>query len=131
MRVKEVTISDTERFVICHNPDAAERDAHVRAQLLTQLGELIADKRSEDGDLRPQLCLPSAHGVTKSSFAPHGGVVTEIETASPAGCCSASRCVADDPPDAAAVTQPPFANLAVREHDATVTCRPRISWWRP
>jgi hypothetical protein len=42
LRVKEVKISDTERFVICHNPEAAERDAHVRAQLLTQLGELIA-----------------------------------------------------------------------------------------
>jgi hypothetical protein len=32
MRVKEVKVSDTERFVICHNPDAAERDAHVREQ---------------------------------------------------------------------------------------------------
>ncbi len=29
MRVKEVKVSDSERFVICHNPDAAERDAHV------------------------------------------------------------------------------------------------------
>jgi len=36
MRVKEVRISDDERFVICHNPDQAERDAHIRAQLLTR-----------------------------------------------------------------------------------------------
>ena len=42
MRVKEVRISDDERFVICHNPDQGERDAHIRAQLLTQLRELIA-----------------------------------------------------------------------------------------
>ena len=42
MRVKEVKISDSERFVICHNPDAAERDAHIRAQLIAQLTELIA-----------------------------------------------------------------------------------------
>jgi IS4 transposase len=42
MRVKEVKVSETERFVICHNPDAAERDAHIRAQLVAQLGELIA-----------------------------------------------------------------------------------------
>jgi hypothetical protein len=28
MRVKEVRISDTDRFVICHNPEAAERDKH-------------------------------------------------------------------------------------------------------
>ncbi|MFC4949309.1 IS1634 family transposase [Pseudonocardia sp. GCM10023141] len=42
MRVKEVKVSETERFVICHNPDAAERDAHIRAQLVAQLEELIA-----------------------------------------------------------------------------------------
>ncbi len=42
MRVKEVKISDTERFVICHNPDAATRDAHIREQLVAQLEELIA-----------------------------------------------------------------------------------------
>jgi len=41
MRVKEVKVSDTERFVICHNPDAAQRDAHMRAQLVAQLCELI------------------------------------------------------------------------------------------
>jgi hypothetical protein len=41
-RVKEVKVSDIERFVICHNPDAAERDAHIRAQLVAQLEELIA-----------------------------------------------------------------------------------------
>jgi IS4 transposase len=42
MRVKEVKVSDTERFVICHNPDAAQRDAHIREQLIAQLEELIA-----------------------------------------------------------------------------------------
>ena len=42
MRVKEVRISETERFVICHNPDAAERDPHMREQLVAQLDELIA-----------------------------------------------------------------------------------------
>jgi IS4 transposase len=43
MRVKEVRISDTERFVICHNPEAADRDRHMREQLVAQLQELIAD----------------------------------------------------------------------------------------
>ena len=37
MRVKEVKVRDTERFVICHNPDAANRDAHIRDQLVAQL----------------------------------------------------------------------------------------------
>jgi DDE family transposase len=41
MRIKEVRISDHERFVICFNPEAAERDAHMRAQLVAQLEELI------------------------------------------------------------------------------------------
>ena len=30
MRIKEVKISDTERFVICHNPDAHPRRPHPR-----------------------------------------------------------------------------------------------------
>jgi Transposase DDE domain len=41
LRVKEVRISDHERFVICHNPDAAERDAATRARLLARLKEMI------------------------------------------------------------------------------------------
>ena len=41
MRVKEVRISDHERFVICFNPEAAGRDAHMRAQMVAQLEELI------------------------------------------------------------------------------------------
>ena len=46
MRVKEVKIAPDERFVICHNPEAAERDAHVRAELVDRLGELIKDSDS-------------------------------------------------------------------------------------
>jgi len=42
LRVKEVKISESERFVICYNPEAAGRDAHIRQQLLAQLDELIA-----------------------------------------------------------------------------------------
>jgi hypothetical protein len=42
MRVKEVRISDTDRFVICRNPEAAERDKHTRGQLTAQLDELIS-----------------------------------------------------------------------------------------
>ena len=43
LRVKEVRISDHERFVICHNPDGAERDAATRARLLARLKEMIED----------------------------------------------------------------------------------------
>jgi len=54
LRVKEVRIAEHERFVICHNPEQADRDAAVRARLLAQLEELItgtdklsATKRAE------------------------------------------------------------------------------------
>jgi hypothetical protein len=54
LRVKEVRISEDERFVICHNPDGAERDAAIRARLLSRLKELTdgtdkltATKRAE------------------------------------------------------------------------------------
>jgi len=43
LRVKEVRISDDERFVICHNPEGAERDAAIRARLLARLKEMIDD----------------------------------------------------------------------------------------
>ncbi len=41
-RVNEVRIAEDERFVICFNPEAAQRDAKVRERLLAQLSELIA-----------------------------------------------------------------------------------------
>src|SRR5437660_11071382 len=41
LRVKEVRIAEDERFVICHNPQGAERDAAIRARMITQLRELI------------------------------------------------------------------------------------------
>ncbi len=42
LRVKEVRISEAERFVICYNPEQADRDAAVRERLLAQLEEMIA-----------------------------------------------------------------------------------------
>jgi hypothetical protein len=57
LRVKQVRIDDAtnrDRFVICHNPERAERDQVVREQILDRLTELIAtadrlppSKRSE------------------------------------------------------------------------------------
>src|SRR5689334_11393334 len=54
LRVKEVKVSDTERFIICHNPAAADRDAAIRQRLIDRLQALIdgsdalpATKRAE------------------------------------------------------------------------------------
>lgn len=43
LQVKEVRLcDDSDRFIICCNPDQAERDAAIRARLVAQLGELIS-----------------------------------------------------------------------------------------
>jgi hypothetical protein len=49
LKVKEMRISEAERFVICYNPEAAERDARVRERMLAQLDEMItgSDKLSK------------------------------------------------------------------------------------
>ncbi|MCY0924350.1 IS1634 family transposase [Streptomyces sp. H27-G5] len=58
-RVKEVKVSENERFVICHNPEGATRDAAIRTQLTAQLTELIegGDTLSdyERGELRGRI----------------------------------------------------------------------------
>ena len=41
LQVREVRIAEDERFVICHNPEGAERDAAIRARMIAQLKELI------------------------------------------------------------------------------------------
>ena len=55
-RVKEVRISDAERFVICYNPEQAERDAAIRARLLAQLQETIAGTDKLSQTKRAELC---------------------------------------------------------------------------
>jgi hypothetical protein len=42
LRVKEVKVGDGERFVICHNAEAADRDAAIRDRLAAQLTDMIA-----------------------------------------------------------------------------------------
>jgi hypothetical protein len=55
LRVKEVRIAEDERFVICHNPEGAERDAAIRARLIAQLTELIRDSDKLSKDKRAEL----------------------------------------------------------------------------
>jgi transposase len=55
LKVKEVRIAEDERFVICFNPEAAERDAAVRARMIAQLDELIKDSDALSRDKRAEL----------------------------------------------------------------------------
>ncbi|MET9915040.1 transposase, partial [Streptomyces sp. NPDC006476] len=41
MQVKEVNIGSDDRFVICFNPEQAQRDAAIRAKLVEQLAQAI------------------------------------------------------------------------------------------
>jgi hypothetical protein len=41
--VKEVRIAEDERFVICYNPEQADRDAALREVMTGKLGAMIAD----------------------------------------------------------------------------------------
>jgi hypothetical protein len=55
LRVKEVRISEDGRFVICYNPEGAQRDAAIRARMLAQLGELIKDSDTLSATKRAEL----------------------------------------------------------------------------
>jgi hypothetical protein len=78
LRVKEVRISEHERFVICYNPEAADRDAKVRERMLTQLGEMIKDSDKLSATKRAELrgVISTKPGLNRYCATP------------PAGCCA-------------------------------------------
>jgi len=83
LRVKEVRIAEAERFVICHNPDQAERDKTVRGKLVAQLEEAIAgsDKLSatKRAELRGQISTkPGLHRFLPTT---NGGLLRVDKTA--------------------------------------------------
>jgi hypothetical protein len=58
LRVKEVRVEDgsaRDRFVICHNPEQAVRDAEVRAQIVQRLETKIADSERLSATKRAEL----------------------------------------------------------------------------
>jgi hypothetical protein len=56
MLVKEVTVPDADdRFVICFNPEQAERDQHIRAEPLARLTEMITGSDALTATARQQL----------------------------------------------------------------------------
>ena len=58
LRVKEVRVDNgaaRDRFVICHNPDAAVRDAAVRDQIVARLAERIAGSDKLSAPKRSEL----------------------------------------------------------------------------
>ena len=69
LRVKEVRVDDgagRDRFVICHNPDAAVRDAAVRDQIIARLEQRIAGSDTLPAAKRAEL---AGRLKTKPAFA--------------------------------------------------------------
>lgn len=69
LRVKEVRVDDgaaRDRFVICHNPDAAARDKSVRDQIIARLAERIAGTDTMPARKRAEL---AGQLKTKAAFA--------------------------------------------------------------
>ena len=77
LRVKEVRIAEDERFVICHNPDGAERDAAIRARMITQLKELIdgTDKLSKDRRAELRGVISAKPGLNRYLRVTPGGLL--------------------------------------------------------
>jgi len=55
LRVKEVRIVSGERFVLCHNPESAARDAAVRTRLLARLAAMIEGSDALSSTKRAEL----------------------------------------------------------------------------
>jgi hypothetical protein len=97
LRVKEVRVSPgggnqdgarAERFVVCHNPDAAARDAAVRQQLIENLEELIEGsdtwtvRRRDEfvGSLKPKPGLRRLLRRTKAGLLRIDRAAAKLET---------------------------------------------------
>jgi len=68
LQIKEVVIDDAtmrDRFVICRNPDAAERDRIVRSQLLDELAGRIADTDKLNADKRTAITAGLPAGLRR------------------------------------------------------------------
>jgi hypothetical protein len=83
LRVKEVRISDTERFVVCHNPEAAQRDAAIRADMLDKLRGLIddSDRLSERKRAELRGVISTKPGLNRYLRVTPGGLLRLDQTA--------------------------------------------------
>jgi hypothetical protein len=77
IRVKEVRIAEDERFVICHNPEGAERDAAIRARMIARLKELIdgADALSKDKRAELRGVISAKPGLNRYLRVTPGGLL--------------------------------------------------------
>jgi transposase len=84
MRVKEVTIDDAgDRFVICYNPEQAERDRHVRDELVERLAARIDGSDTLHATARAELAgqISTKPGLNRFLRVTAGGLLRIDHTA--------------------------------------------------
>jgi hypothetical protein len=83
LRVKEVRIGEGERFVVCHNPEGAERDAAVRERLLARLAALIEGSDTLSPSKRAELrgVISTRPGLARFLRTTAGGLLRIDEAA--------------------------------------------------
>ena len=77
LQVKEVNIGSDDRFVLCYNPEGAERDAVVRAKLVAQLEQAIdgTDKLPAAGRAKLEGVLSTKPGLKRFLRVTPGGLL--------------------------------------------------------
>jgi len=83
LRIKEVRLGGGDRFVLCHNPEAAERDAAVRGRLLARLAEMIAGSDALSPTKRAELrgAISTKPGLARLLRTTAGGLLRIDEAA--------------------------------------------------
>jgi hypothetical protein len=95
LKVKEVRIAGDERFVICFNPEAAERDAAVRARMIARLEEMISGSDQLSRDKRAELrgVISTKPGLSRYLRVTPGALLrTDAARAKPEETSTASTC---------------------------------------
>ncbi len=77
LQVKEVNIGSDDRFVLCYNPEQAERDAAVRTRLVAQLAEAIdgTDKLGKTERAKLEGVLSTKPGLKRFLRVTPGGLL--------------------------------------------------------
>jgi hypothetical protein len=83
LQVKEVNIDADDRFVICYNPEAAERDQQIRERMLTQLSVAIAGSDKLGAAKRAELrgVISTKPGLNRYLRVTPGGLLRIDQTA--------------------------------------------------
>jgi hypothetical protein len=131
LEVKEVVLDDgtmRDRFVICRNPEQADRDRQIREQLVAQLSEQIAGTDTLSAAQRDRLTgtLSGKRGSSASCVAPRAGCsASTVPRSVPKLISTASSCSAAPTPPSAPRTSRWATSSCCKSSAAGAISRPR------